>query len=137
MLLHSRAVFEVLSGRDSGWSAQQRDGAVFSLRDAWTAHRWHMLAGVLCGAAAFAFDPAFFWWTLPVTLGLVLAAPLSALSARADLGRAARRLGLLLTPEEARPPHVVRRAALLRVLNGMDVDASRPNPAPASNAMAA
>ena len=43
-------------------------------------------------------------------MGLLLAIPLAALTADADLGRGLRRLGLLLVPEERRPPSILVRA---------------------------
>jgi len=133
MLMHSRAVLDVLSGRDSGWSAQQRDGAGMSAREAWRAHRWHTAIGVVCALSALQFDMTFFLWTAPVTLGLLLSAPLSALSARADLGRASRRLGLFVTPEETDPPAIAARAAQLRGA-GITAFAPRHIHAPHANA---
>jgi len=46
----------------------------------------------------------------PVVLGLVLAIPVSAVTAWPALGKAVRRLGLLATPEEIDIPAVLRRA---------------------------
>jgi membrane glycosyltransferase len=43
-------------------------------------------------------------------LGLVLSIPVSAVTGWQALGKAARRLGLLVTPEEIAPPAVLRRA---------------------------
>jgi len=45
-----------------------------------------------------------------VVIGLLLSIPVSAAVGRQDLGRAARRLGLLVTPEETVPPAVLQRA---------------------------
>jgi len=114
MLMHSRAVFDVLRGRDAGWATQQRDDGRLSFRTAWSRHAGHTVLGLAAGAGAWMLDPAFFAWASPITLGLVLSAPLSMLSSRADLGRAFRRAGLFLTPEEASPPEVAVRAAALR-----------------------
>jgi membrane glycosyltransferase len=46
----------------------------------------------------------------PVVVGLLLAIPLSAATARQELGRLFRRHGLLVTPEETEPPLVLQRA---------------------------
>jgi membrane glycosyltransferase len=46
----------------------------------------------------------------PVILGLLLAVPLAALTASASAGRGLRRLGLLLVPEEAEMPAILKRA---------------------------
>lgn len=114
MLMHSRAVFDVLRGRDAGWATQQRDDGKLSFRTAWSRHAGHTVLGLAAGAGAWMLDPAFFAWASPITLGLALSAPLSMLSSRADLGRAFRRAGLFLTPEETSPPEVAVRAAALR-----------------------
>jgi membrane glycosyltransferase len=46
----------------------------------------------------------------PVICGLVLAIPVSVVTGWPALGKAARRLGLLTTPEEIAPPAVLQRA---------------------------
>lgn len=114
MLMQSAAVLDVLLGRDSGWGAQQRDAGRLTRREAWRTHRAHVLLGLVGAGLALALDPAVFWWTSPVHVGLVLSAPLSALLARVEIGRAFARLGLLATPEERAPPRIVTRAAELR-----------------------
>ncbi len=114
MLMQSAAVLEVLMGRDSGWGAQQRDPGRLTRREAWRTHRGHVAIGLASAGLALALDPAIFWWTSPVHLGLVLSAPLSALLARIELGDAARALGLFVIPEEREVPTVVARAAELR-----------------------
>ncbi|MFN3523219.1 MAG: glucans biosynthesis glucosyltransferase MdoH [Phenylobacterium sp.] len=114
MLMHSRAVFDVLRGRDAGWATQQRDDGRLSLRTAWARHRVHTGLGFAAGAGAWLLDPAFFAWSSPIVLGLVFSIPLSMLSSRGDLGRACREAGLFLTPEETTPPEIAVRAAALR-----------------------
>ena len=47
-------------------------------------------------------------WCAPLLFGLLAAVPAAVLSSRAGLGRAARRLGLFLTPEEVAPAPVLR-----------------------------
>jgi membrane glycosyltransferase len=114
MLLHSKAVTEVLLGRDSGWGAQRRDGEALTFAQAWRAHRLHVALGVLGATAAALTDLRLFAWTAPITTGLVLSAGFTWLSTRIDLGRALGRLGLLQTPAEAAPDWVLARAAELR-----------------------
>ncbi|MEW5688452.1 MAG: glucans biosynthesis glucosyltransferase MdoH [Pseudomonadota bacterium] len=114
MLMQSAGLFDVLLGRDSGWNAQQRDAGRLSRREAWRSHRGHVLIGVLGAGIAWLLDPAIFWWTSPVSLGLFLSAPLSLVMSRIDAGSAFRRIGLLVTPEERLAPPVVARAVELR-----------------------
>ena len=114
MLMQTRAIVEVLRGRHSGWEAQQRDAPGLGLADAWKRHWLHTGLGVAWAPAAFLLDPALFFWTAPVTLGLALSIPISMLTSRPSLGQATRRLGLFVTPEEAERPAVMARASALR-----------------------
>jgi membrane glycosyltransferase len=68
-----------------------------------------MIFGLGWGVSAYLLSPAFFAWLSPVVMPLVLAAPLSILLSQGRLGRAARRWGLFLTPEETAPPYELRR----------------------------
>jgi membrane glycosyltransferase len=85
-----------------------------SFKEAWARHRLHTALGLAWAAGAWALDPMFLVWSSPVVVGLMLSAPLSMLSARADLGAAAARLGLFTTPEESDPPSLLTRATALR-----------------------
>jgi membrane glycosyltransferase len=114
MLMQSMAVFDVLIGRDAGWTTQQRDPGRMSRKEAWKAHGAHVGIGLVGAALACLLDPAMFWWACPVYLGLILSAPLSLLLSQPGLGRVFQTLGLFVTPEERRPPAVVARAAELR-----------------------
>ena len=51
------------------------------------------------------------WWLSPILLGLLGAIPLSVWGSRVGIGRALRRRGLLVTPEELRTPTVLQEAA--------------------------
>jgi len=112
MLIHAGFVIEIMTGRDSGWGRQRRDGAT-SLAEAARRHAWHTSAGLLFGAAAWGVSGPVFWLALPLSLGLVLSIPLSWVLAREDAGQWARRLGLFVTPEEIDRPDVVARAETL------------------------
>ena len=111
MLMQSRAVADVLLGRDSGWNAQTRDDPQISLADAWRRHRRHTVMGLVWAAGAMAVDPMLLAWTSPLALGLVLSAPLTVWTSRA---RSDRGFGLFRTPEDVAPPRVISRAAELR-----------------------
>ncbi|MGJ3264526.1 MAG: glucans biosynthesis glucosyltransferase MdoH [Salinarimonas sp.] len=113
MALQSAAVFQILAGRDAGWKAQRRDDGSVPWSEIARRHRWHTALGLALGAAALAVSPAVFLWTSPAVVGLLLAIPLSGLTARATPRIAAA--GLLRTPEErAAPPMLVRARALRR-----------------------
>ena len=114
MLMQSAGVVDALLGRDAGWNAQQRDAGRLSRQEAWRSHRGHVVMGLIGAGVAWSLDPAVFWWTSPVSLGLFLSAPLSLLLARSDLGHLFRTMGLLVTPEERQAPPVVDRAVELR-----------------------
>ena len=113
MLTQSVDVAAILLGRDSGWNAQRRDDGSVPLGQVARLYWRHTLFGLAFGAAAWLVSPYLALWMSPVVLGLALAIPLAALTARRDLGLGLRRLGLLLTPEErATPPVLVRAQAL-------------------------
>jgi membrane glycosyltransferase len=109
MLVQTRAVTAVIAGRDAGWHAQRRDGGV-APREILRRHLWHTAFGIALGAASWLVSPSLFVWMSPVVLGLTLAIPISALTARRSAGQAARRIGLFVTPEETAPPPVLGAA---------------------------
>jgi membrane glycosyltransferase len=114
MVMQSMAVVEVLLGRDSGWSAQHREGAELTREAAWRAHGGHVLLGALGGVGAFFLSKEFLMWTSPVFLSLSLSVLLSIHSSKA-FGEGTRvRPGLFQIPEDVQPPRVLRRALALR-----------------------
>ena len=110
MLFNSRFVVSTLLGQGVSWVAQRRgaeDGTDW--REAILTHGGQTIFGLVWGVSAFIFLPSFFWWLSPVLAGLVLAIPISIMLSKESLGRNARRIGLLLTPEETQPPYELRR----------------------------
>ena len=110
MLMQSRAVMEILLGRDAGWSAQRRDDGGFARGEFTRAYAVPTLLGIALGAVAYAVSAPLLLWMSPVVAGLVLAIPIAAFTARASVGGAFRAAGLLLTPEEREPPAILVRA---------------------------
>jgi len=102
MIAQSGFVRAVLSGADSGWAPQRRGDGGIGFGAALLAHRWHMMFGIGLAALSYGLKPALFLWLLPVSSGLVLAAPLSWMSASVTMGQLLRRLAILRTPEEQR-----------------------------------
>jgi len=128
MLFHSSFVLRALMGREVRWDAQARGDRGIRWREAFARHKWHTGLGLAWGAAILVLAPAFIWWMLPVIAGMLLAVPFTVLTSRADIGRALRAGGLLLTPEEiAAPPELAAlEAALLRA----SLSHRQPVPAP-------
>lgn len=124
MLTQSVDVVGILLGRDSGWNAQRRDDGSLPLGQVARLYWRHTLFGLAFGGAAWLVSPYLALWMSPVVLGLALAIPLAALTARRDIGVGLRRLGLLLTPEERETPVVLARARQLH----QELTAAAPEP---------
>jgi membrane glycosyltransferase len=113
MLLQSQAVADVLLGRDAGWQVQRREDGSLTRSELIRHFGKLTLIGLLLGVAAFAVSLSLFLWMAPVTIGLLLAMPLAALTARPEAGCALRRMQLLLVPEERNVPSILLRANAL------------------------
>lgn len=103
MVWHTQFVITTLMGMSVNWDAQQRgaDGVTWgsAFRRLWL----HTALGIGAGVAMRDLTPAIFWWFTPVFAGLSFSIPLSVWTSRARWGRAARQMGLFLTPEETEP----------------------------------
>jgi membrane glycosyltransferase len=117
MLIQSGSVFQILLGRDTGWQPQRRDDGSIPFKDIVRRHRAHTVLGALAGISAFMIATSLFLWMSPTIIGLLLAIPLSWLSGQLGAGLALKRLGLLRTPEEYRPPAIATRANELQARN--------------------
>ena len=104
MLFHSTFVAQTLLGRSVSWNAQERTERGVTMREAFRRQKWHLVLGVVWGAAMLRLAPQFFWWLTPVLAGLLFGIPLTVWTSRVSAGRLFRRHGLLLTPEETAPP---------------------------------
>jgi membrane glycosyltransferase len=114
MLFHSEFVLRALLGRSVGWDAQARGDRGITWREAFQRHRWHLAIGLVWGSAILMLAPHFIWWMSPVILGMLISVPFTVLTSRADLGRALRVRGWLLTPEETNEPPELAAAATAR-----------------------
>ncbi len=117
MLIQSGSVFQILLGRDTGWRPQRRDDGSIPFRDIVRRHRWHAALGAFAGVSAFTIATSLFLWMSPTIVGLLLAIPLSWLSGQLAVGLALKKIGLLRTPEEYRPPAIATRANELQARN--------------------
>ena len=109
-LIHCGLVADVLRGKDSGWRPQQREGEGVPWSQVLYRHRWHMVAGVVLALVAFGISWQMLAWLSPAVVGMVLAAPVSKLTASVEVGRWVKRLGLLATAEERQVPAIARAA---------------------------
>ncbi|MGH8225764.1 MAG: glucans biosynthesis glucosyltransferase MdoH [Gammaproteobacteria bacterium] len=116
MLAHSRFVAEALVNVRVRWAGQNRRGEL----GWWAALRMHgfgLVLGVGWSWFAWWLRPLFLYWSLPVTLPLILAPVVSVLMSRRRGGAWLHRRGLLATPEEQFIPEVMHeRSALPRNL---------------------
>ena len=126
MVFHSTFVITTLAGRPVHWNTQERGDRGISLLEALRRHFWQVLLGLVWGACILLLAPRFIWWLMPVLAGLLLAPLLTLVTSRASIGRALRRAGLLLTPEEAAPP--AELATLRALLEGDAAGAGDPLP---------
>lgn len=106
MLFNAKFVVFTVLGQGISWVAQNRkveeDGTDW--REAILTHGFHTAFGVVWGVSTYILVPAYFWWLTPVLVGLVGSIPISIFFSKASVGRAAREVGIFLTPEETRPP---------------------------------
>jgi membrane glycosyltransferase len=102
MLFHTTFVIRILAGNAVGWPPQPRGDRGMPWRVALQRHIAHALSGVVALALLGELAPSYLPWILPVVAGLILSIPIAVLTSRRDVGMAARRLGVFVTPEEAR-----------------------------------
>jgi len=110
MLFNSKFVLFILLGQGVSWVTQNRGtDDDTDWREAILTHAPHMAFGVVWGASSYVLLPSFFWWLSPVLAGLVFSIPISIALSKMSLGRQAKRLNLLMTPEETYPPFELHR----------------------------
>ncbi|MBL8574072.1 MAG: glucans biosynthesis glucosyltransferase MdoH [Hyphomicrobiaceae bacterium] len=110
MLLQTRHVLEIFTGRDSGWKTQRRDDGGIPFAEVLKHHWTHVAIGAVMGLAAFVVSRPILAWMAPTLIGLILAVQVSYASGSARIGLALRRANLLLIPEESEPPAIMTTA---------------------------
>src|SRR5260221_12749669 len=110
MLIQTGSVMRMLFGFDTGWNPQRRDDGSIPFQAIVRRHRSHTLMGLLTLVAGLMISPSLVAWMSPTVGGLVLAVFLSWASGQRSIGLALRRVGLLVTPEEAAVPPIATRA---------------------------
>jgi membrane glycosyltransferase len=97
----------LLFDRTTGWSAQARDAQALSWRAALSALWPHLVFGSIVLGLAATFAPRLALWSLPLTLGYMVAIPFALASASPRLGAWLARAGLCATPEEFIEPAIL------------------------------
>ncbi len=98
MLAHSRYVFESLLNLRLSWAGQNRTEET-RWRDAVIHHLPGTLLAVAWASFAYWLDPLFFYWSLPVAVPLLLAAPTSLWLGRVGSGQRVAAYGLFCATE--------------------------------------
>jgi membrane glycosyltransferase len=104
MLTQTKAVIEILAGKDSGWSAQRRDGEAPDFSHLLRFHFWHIAAGAILAITCAMASAYVLGWMGPIILGLIFSAMISYVTSRSAGPLISR---LLATPETIEPPSVV------------------------------
>ncbi len=95
-------------GRSVVWNGQARDAHGvpwrIAIRGLWAPF---LFGAAVCGGLA-VLSPAAFLWSLPLTLGYLLAIPFAVATASPRLGKALARAGLCAIPEEFALPEEIR-----------------------------
>ena len=114
MMFQSKFVFDIFAGNDAGWKTQNRDETGTSLAEAWQRHCWHMILGIVTSLIVWKYAHGLFWWMLPITIGLILALPISMFSSREEYGIATRKHHYFIIPEEIKIPEILQEALKFR-----------------------
>jgi membrane glycosyltransferase len=121
MIQQTRSVLQGLLFRSGGWSPQQRKGRAYPLRTLLAFHWLESLLGLLLTAGVISGLVSL--WLLPIALSLLLAVPLSALSALRVTTRMPRALRLD-SPFSLREPAICIRARKERAQVAKTLDAA-------------
>lgn len=113
MLIHTKQIWEILRGQDSGWQAQQRNASRSSLWTIAKQHAWHTIAGVLFAVILFYLSLPMLAWVSPTLIGLVFSIPLAVVSGGVLLARLLRFSNLLLIPEEFSRPAIFDKREII------------------------
>lgn len=110
MLFQTKIVFDILMGFDAGWSSQNRNAKGTLWREAFKRHFAHTLIGVMTTMVVYLYANSLFYWVLPITIGLMLAIPISVFSSRESVGLWAKKHKLFIIPEEYKKPTILLMA---------------------------
>ena len=114
MLAHSRYIMAALGNVSLRWAGQNRTQET-SWRNAIISQAPGTAIALCWSGFALWLDDMFFYWSLPVAIPLLLAAPISVLTGRITLSRRLERWGFLRIPPE------ITGSALLDELGRMPI----------------
>ncbi|MEO1206145.1 MAG: glucans biosynthesis glucosyltransferase MdoH [Pseudomonadota bacterium] len=98
----------LLFGTSVKWGGQDRDAHGISWRTALSDLWPQTLFGVIVCSALWMISPETLYWSLPLTLGYLVAIPFAVATAEPALGRWMQRNGLCAIPEDFAPPVEIR-----------------------------
>jgi membrane glycosyltransferase len=110
MLVQTRAIFEILAGSDSGWSAQRREGGAHMLASLLKFHAGHVATGAVLAVACLLASLYVTAWMGPIIAGLLFSVAISYFTSRTAPGWLAK---VLSTPEDIDPPSIVASVVAL------------------------
>ena len=110
MLTQTRAIFEILTGKDSGWSAQRRDGDAHALSSLLRFHAGHLTVGTALAIVCLLASIYVAAWMGPIIVGLLLSVAISHVTSKTAPSWLAK---VLATPEDLKPPAIVAAVAAL------------------------
>jgi membrane glycosyltransferase len=102
IMIVSEAIFltRLAFGRSVGWGAHRREEYQLSFEEASQKLLPHTIIGIIAAIIFGNISASAFWWTLPLTLGLILSIPFSIITTIPQFGLAMQRIGLCACPEE-------------------------------------
>jgi membrane glycosyltransferase len=101
LMWQTRAVLQVLRGRDGGWPAQTRGDGQLSLSDSFAAGWWIQIWGIAVILLTQSFAANLLFWVLPIGVPLVLAPLVIWITSHPSHST------VFLTPEESTLPQVI------------------------------
>lgn len=105
MIFQTKAVVEILVGRDAGWQVQRRSDGQLARGEVYRNLAGPTLCGLALSLSAYAVSWPLLLWMSPVVLGLLLSIPLGMMTSSR-----LKAPGCFATPETNIPPAVVLRA---------------------------
>lgn len=129
MSYHAWFVLSVFLGFKVNWDAQDREGRMLPWPESISRTSRMTLIALFWGWVTFTYAPIFFWWLLPITTGMVLAAPIVRYSSSLDLGSNCRKHGIFVCPDETGEPDVLKRLRELQDVEHIPLEEAAPEPA--------